>query len=401
MKKHIALLSFMCFCFAFSSCKQNKIGLEKSLDKSIALSINYIKENTLQDGRFVYRRHANPDIEYANTKYNVLRHAGTLYSMYLCERVLQDSTLREERLRASDYLVENYVQQIDSARYSVVSKGEEEGEKNDSTAKLGAAGLSLIALSNLYPEGKVDLKLLRGLGNFIIYLQDQDGNFAANYSLKTHSIDNSFYSLYYPGEAALGLLYLYEFDPQPQWLDAAKKALLYLSDSRKDKGSNVEFDHWALLATRKLFETPTNGLTPTEKSFLQKHAEQIANSVLSKKLRGENDPYYGALESNIRPCSIGTIMEGLVAVYYITENEELKLKVYDRLEKGTSFLSHSQIKTGEMAGGLPTSADWTLPKSKKNAGVIRIDNVQHVLSAWITFCNLKKNTYFCNQLDRM
>ena len=59
-------------------------------DKEILLSIEYLKNNTLESGRFVYNSNINPDIKYDNTKYNALRHAGTLYSMYLCERYLKN-----------------------------------------------------------------------------------------------------------------------------------------------------------------------------------------------------------------------------------------------------------------------------------------------------------------------
>jgi hypothetical protein len=43
------------------------------------------------------------------------------------------------------------------------------------------------------------------------------------------------------------------------------------------------------------------------------------------------------------------------------------------------------VKTGINAGGLPNSANWVKPGVTPNASVIRIDNVQHVVTAWLRF----------------
>ena len=52
------------------------------------------------------------------------------------------------------------------------------------------------------------------------------------------------------------------------------------------------------------------------------------------------------------------------------------------------FLSRVQVKTGLNAGGLPNSANWVKPGVTPNASIIRIDNVQHVVSAWLKFQNV-------------
>lgn len=362
---------------------------DMTLDKSMLLAIEYLSKNTQENGRFIYHANVNPDIKYSKVKYNALRHAGTLYSMYLCEKYLNNFSLKEKRELASQYFVKKYVKEVLPNKYAVVSDMKE--EKLDSPqAKLGGSGLALIGLSNLYPENKIDLKIIRGLGDFIIYMQKPDGSFYSKFLVDKVRKDENFVSLYYPGEACLGLLYLNEVDPQEKWVKSAKKGLLYLADLRKDKGSDVPFDHWAMLATKKLFETPNNGLLPGEKLLLQKHAEQMANSILNRQILEEKYQYRGAFSGNVRLCSIGTIMEGLVAIYYCTDDEQLKARVLTALDLGTKFLSRYQVKEGETRGGIPNSAYWTLPNSEDKNRVIRIDNVQHVLSAWITYTQIGK-----------
>lgn len=395
MKSSVLIVSFisviiLILIYSFFKKPVNSIeSIDTNLDNSILLSIEYLSKNTLPSGRFVYNSNVNPEIKYSNVRYNALRHAGTLYSMYLCEKYLHNYTLQEKRYQASEYFVKRYIKEVLSNKYAVVSDVKEE-KLASPQAKLGGSGLALIGLSNLYPDGKIDLKILRGLGDFIIYMQKPDGSFYSKYLVDEVKKDEEFVSLYYPGEACLGLLYLNEVDPQKKWVQAAKKGLLYLADLRKDKGRNVPFDHWAMLATRKLFETPDNGLTVGEKMLLQKHAEQMADSMLYKQRTDLSDIYRGGFKENVRLCSIGTIMEGFVGIYYVTDNEELKKNILKALALGTEFLSRYQVKEDLSKGGIPTSAYWKLPDAEDKAKVIRIDNVQHVLSAWITYMQIQK-----------
>jgi hypothetical protein len=353
--------------------------------ENIMLAIDYIRNNTMANGKFIYRKHINSKLRYDNKKYNALRHAGVLYSMYLCELYLKDSSLREQRLLASDFFVKRYIRSINDSTYAVISKSDEEGGKNYSTAKLGGAGLALISLSNLYADRLIDCHILTGLGNFIVSMQKQDGNYMPKYLLHENVADTQFISLYYPGEAALGLLYLNDALPNPKWISSSKRALIYLSQKRKGLGLNVEFDHWAMLATWKLFSIKNNTLTNDERLLLQKHAEQMAKSIIGQQNMDNTQAYYGSLKGNIRPCSIGTKMEGLIAVYQILDDKDLKVKVRKSLEAMNEFLEQAQIKEGDARGGLPTSADWNTVNAKKNADIVQIDNVQHVLSAWILY----------------
>ena len=69
--------------------------------------------------------------------------------------------------------------------------------------------------------------------------------------------DGSWTSLYYPGEAALGLMMLYEVEDDDaqriRWYRGASRAIRYLYEVRKDLPlAKVEPDHWALIATERL-----------------------------------------------------------------------------------------------------------------------------------------------------
>ena len=355
----------------------------------IGLSMGYIGRNILKDGRFQYRKNVNPEIKYDNSQYNSLRHAGTLYSMFLYEKYGLEKKYHNARVLASKYFIDRYVKKLGKDKYIVLSLPEEENIKFP-IAKTGAAGIALCALCDLYKTGDVELEILQGLGEFLICLQNNDGNIYAYYDFNKRLINREAEAIYYAGEAAAGLVYLYEIDPQQKWLDAAKKILSYLVNKRKKQGEEFLFDHWAVLAIEKLFAADL--VTPEEKNTYRAFAEQMAVPMLSNQITNANNSYYGAFKDNIRPCSLGTIMEGLASIYFCTDQEQLKSIIFKSLSIGCMFLSKVQVKTGEQAGGLPNSANWVKPGVTPNASVIRIDNVQHVVSGWLKFQNILKVT---------
>lgn len=356
----------------------------------IHLAAGYIIANTNANGRVNYERHLNPALLTDLTKYNVLRHAGTIYATYLYDKEFPGTEMHETRLKLSRYILENYVRPIDGGMYTIVSLPEEESNP-EPQAKLGAAGLALIGMSNLLTEPDAKPEIIRGLGDFVLYLQKEDGSFHSKYIYSTKSVDDEFLSTYYPGEAALGLLYLYEADPQKKWLDGAKKALLYLADLRKDMKIVPEFDHWAMLGTEKLFRMSDNGLTEKEKERLIFHAKQMAEMVLPSQIHGTGTFADGSMGGNISPCSNGTKMEGLIAIYNVVEGDDAyQRKLLPAIDQIAQFLLNAQVTGKYLRGGLPGSAAWRLPGRKKKEYIIRIDNVQHVMSAWINYRKLDR-----------
>jgi hypothetical protein len=91
----------------------------------------------------------------------------------------------------------------------------------------------LVALAevNEAKPGTIPLAQLQALGRFVLFLQRDDGSFVSRYFAGGGPVPN-WESLYYPGEAALGLISLYKADPSREWLVAAARALSYLARTR-------------------------------------------------------------------------------------------------------------------------------------------------------------------------
>ena len=366
--------------FFITSATIAAIFYNRKFDNSINLAIAYIINHTEPNGRFIYKTSLN-DAKMDKVKYNALRHAGVLYSMYLYEQGMKNKTYKDTRYLASDYFIKRYIKQVKDDMYAVVSLASDK-EVSFEVAKTGGSGLGLMALSNLYPEGKVDLKILEGLGNFLIFMQKPDGSFYSKYNISSSIKDDKFNSIYYPGEAALGLLYLNDVNPSEKWIKASKNALLYIAKSNAGK-KDIQFNHWAASAIKKLIDTPENTLTQDEELVLRKFGQRLAKSVIFKQNLDRESEFYGSFADNVKLGSIGTIMEGLSALYYIVEDKNLKKRIKISLDAGNEFLSKYQVKEGELAGGIPNSALWVKERSFASSKVIRIDNVQHCLSAWV------------------
>ena len=192
----------------------------------------------------------------SDRSYNILRHAGTIYALANSYSVYKNKKSLTTLMDASKYLKACCVRPVDGNDIlGVWSLKSINKSMPYDKLKLGGTGLGLVALLSVekIKPGTTSADTLKKLGNFILYLQKDDGSFYSRYIPSTVGRDDSWTSLYYPGEAALGLVMLYEYDPQPKWFDHALKVLTYLSESRKNS-VNVPPDHWALLATAKIIE---------------------------------------------------------------------------------------------------------------------------------------------------
>lgn len=263
-------------------------------------------------------------------------------------------------------------------------------------AKLGGTGLGLVALLSLerIQPGFTPLSDLQALEQFIVYMQKEDGSFYSKYIPSMGGRWDEWQSLFYPGEAALGLLMLYEKDPSDVWLASAAKALTYIARSR-EYSTDVPVDHWALLVTEKMLSHKSNDELPVSKALLINHAIQICETILLGQIKSTERPEYeGGFsdEGNTIPTAIS--LEGLqVALSFLPASHEMRKRIDSAVPRGISFLLRAQVKEGEFTGALPRAVgklDQVTPGAdefNRRATEVRIDYVQHALSAMIQYLN--------------
>ncbi|MCA9115652.1 MAG: hypothetical protein KDA79_11245 [Planctomycetaceae bacterium] len=366
------------------------------VDAAISLSAAYLERQVEPDGQFVYWVHQDPDLEMPD-KYNILRHAGTIYSLCMAYDLTGDGSLREPVRRTVQYLRQQAIGSVDGhpEMLAVWSHPQADTLTESRSAKLGGTGLGLVALlsAEAVEPGLTPAEELRSLGRFLLYLQKRDGSFYSKFDPALWGRDDSWNSLYYPGEAALGLVMLYQYDGAAQWRDSAVAALGYLARSRKDS-SSVPADHWALLATEQLFLADEQ-LEPATRELLADHARQICRSMVAEQVNQPGSVVHGGFVTDGRTTPAATRLEGLLATLaWLPADDSLRAELELAVAEGTGFLLRAQVPEGEYSGGIPRSISTSTESSREaavfnmRAEEIRIDYVQHALSAMIRYRRL-------------
>lgn len=374
------------------------------LHEAIRRSGNYLVQSVGSDGQFVYRRYVTGHA--MNTRYNMLRHAGSLYALAQFYHWQPDEGTWAALIRGRDFMRrEMRPLSGQSDKLALWSRASISGRDIPLTAKLGGSGLALVALASMYEidQSATTIVEMRRLANFICFMQKPDGGFYSKFIPSLGGRLDTFVSVYYPGEAALGLLMLYRIDPQPVWLDSALQALTFLAEQRKGQ-SMVPADHWALIATAELMSLNVTGTSAVlandlpSSSTLQvewDHALQVYRSILVTRPRlRHGTPGYGGFVADGRTCPTATRLEGILAMLPWLSHEQFAIRQWSEhtTTEGIRFLLESQIRDGELVGGIPRSVrSWQegdpffTEAFNRRVGEIRIDYVQHSLSAFIAY----------------
>jgi hypothetical protein len=362
--------------------------------KTISLLGEYLTNQVMDTGQFVYRTNLNPDVK-PKPKYNILRHAGAMYALADYYRSQPNIKILDALHRAAQFMITKTLAPLPSfgtatnrwSEYQAIwSLPEINGTRAPRHAKLGGSGLGLVALLSLEEirPAYSNKEMLEQIANFILFMQREDGSFFCKYVPSTGGKKSTWTSLYYPGEAALGLAMMFEYDENLKWLRGAASALNNLADEcSRWHTKAVPADHWALIATARIWPYHEYWSDVVAEDVLIKHAVQICDHIISEQ---QDDGGFVA-DGRIAPTS--TRLEGLIAM--------LQFMPQDRIEQaigsGIEFLLKAQIYDGAIPRAIaPLPDDGSKGRSSFNRRVteIRIDYVQHALSALLGWHRLKE-----------
>lgn len=381
-----ALALLGCACPAVSP-PASAGGVDPSaLRSAIELAGAYLIRVCDSNGRFEYVRHPDPFVR-IRPSYNMLRHAGTMYALADYYRWSGDAAAIAAIERAAGFMRSRCIKPVDGAEgaLAVWSGPGIDGDSGVPRAKLGGAGLGLVALTSLeaLKPGSVPKEDMAGIGRFILFLQREDGYFVKGFTPSAGGKDEDWQSLFYPGEAALGLCMLADLDGDKRWRTAALKGIKFLALERKGE-ADPPADHWALIATAKLLAGGGDGVGTEDRALLLSHARQICLGMLKNKDVTDADPVIaGAWDLDGRTTPAATRIEGLLAILdLVSEGDgQLREAILGAVDAGVAFLVRSQVRGGLLSGGIPKS-----PKpGDAMAAEIRIDYVQHALSAMLQY----------------
>jgi hypothetical protein len=348
----------------------NQIQLDKArLQASAKAGGDYLVRMQKADGSFHYYYDAAKD-HFENRTYNILRHAGTAYALFELYAATKDSRYLDSANRAVQFLKTRF---RPSPKKNAVFVLDFDGK-----AKLGANGLALLALAK---QMEVDAKSAaredaRRLANMILSLQNSDGSFESYHPVKGDEPDGGV-SLYYPGEAILGLLRWYRFDEDKRWLEAARRGADFLI-TEQSQVQPLPPDAWLIQALEAL----TN--LGFKKTYLD-HALALADTMVGTQYSEEDSVYYaGAFKPGVAKATpAASRAEGLLAAYRLADRLRdwragkfaVSLKACARFQLSQQFSDDNRYHLPN-----PESAHGGFQESLEDLH-IRIDYVQHNISA--------------------
>lgn len=347
----------------------------------------------ITDDRGRIRYHYDVAIDKERDQDNLLRHAGSIYALMQAYGRLHVPAWRAAGERAIGYLLRHTEVGTRTgpsgggrARFVVSQR------RTGKVLKLGGSALALIALvEHIAATGDERyLPEARELARFIVAAQKKSGELASYLPYRPGDEVPDRASIYYPGEAILGLVRLHEVDPNPLWLKTARRAANWLIDVR-DGGKRVDqlvTDHWLMIAMSHLYAATRDA------RYLEHMKRMTARIALelgaTADVAARYPDYAGSVSVPPRSTPSATRAEGLVGAVDACRLAHGSCE--QRMKLLVSLLTHA-LSTQYTADAL-----YWVPRRKATAGgvaggltdtSIRDDFVQHTLSATLGLARLR------------
>ena len=342
---------------------------------------HYFKNCTNKKGKFIYSY--LPWQDQAENRYNILRHAGTTYCILETFEFSKDKKLLDIAKSAIEFLLKKTVDfQVDGKYVNAVV------EKD--AIKLGGNGLLIIAIAKYIEltSDKKHLKLLQRMASWMEVIQDSEGRFSVHKQFYSTGEITGFVSHYYPGEAMLALVRLYNIDKDERWLDVAERSANYLINIR-DKEANedtIAHDHWLLYALNELYRH-------RPKTMYMDHALLITRAIIKTQVVGESDNVeingaYKMPHIRLDSTPVACRSEGLCAVYKLVRDcggDFDKDKIKEAVRQGIRFQLQMQLRKENVMFYKNKNLSLGGFQAGLNKYDLRIDYTQHNLSSLIAF----------------
>ena len=178
---------------------------------------DYLVRQVKPDGSFIYGRRGQTGNELDS--YNIVRHAGTLWSLVCRYRMFPDDALPEIIERAIGYMLGQLKYDEAGAAYLYEAKSDE--------IKLGGSGIAVVALTEYMDVFHSDRyrEIAVALGEGILNMMDPETGVYQHILHGDFTPGEAFRTVYYDGEATFALTRLYGLTGDERWLDAACRAV--------------------------------------------------------------------------------------------------------------------------------------------------------------------------------
>jgi hypothetical protein len=342
-------------------------NLKNEIRELIIKNAAFLHGEILESGRFVYGYFPAYDRELKS--YNTVRHCTAIYALLETLEVDYQETYLIKIRQAIEYALQNFYKEVHGLGFMT------DGE-NDSEIKLGSNAAAIFMFAK-YQEITSDdryLHIAETLAEGIQSMVDEQGETTHVLHYPSLETKEKFRIVYYDGEAALGLLRLYQLNQDKQLLDTVKLMFEHFITKNYDK----YHDHWLSYCTNELTK-----ICPEEKYF----QFGLNNYLKHMKFIAE------------RKTAYATFLEMMMSAYKMVVR--MREQGYDTLFEQAQFealkqLIEQRVEFQRSTGMFYPEAAMYMAKPQHilNAFYVRhdrlrtrIDDQEHNLSGYVAFIN--------------
>lgn len=345
---------------------------------------DFVLRQIQKNGQFHYQYYplANHHPKSRPSNYSLPRHAGTVYSLALMHGLTGEARYKTGSQRAIAWLNKQMPKQCGAPDRTCVVKG--------SIADLGSAALTMVGMLEYQRQTK-DARYastIRRLANFVLAMQKDNGDFHHIFELRKTAPNPTQRKMFFSEEAALALVMAHEVLGEQRYLDAARRALDYLTGPKYDDYFLGRFiygaDHWTCIAAEEAWPRLKN---PQYIDFCEGYAAFIERMQYGPGNwdNTDFDGHYGfsALMIPQAPAAAG-FTEAIVSTYELAKaHGRDTTRLHTQMQLALDALTRDQIR--EANAYLmpdPINALGGIRRSLVESEV-RIDFTQHAISALI------------------
>ncbi|MFW0005727.1 MAG: hypothetical protein AB8V39_03585 [Coxiella endosymbiont of Dermacentor nuttalli] len=342
-------------------------GLKDHVRCMVEKNAAFLHGEIQNDGKFIYGYF--PAYNREIKSYNTVRHCTAVYALLETLEVDYKKEYLSKIKLAIEYAIKTFYKEVKG--HGFMTDGE-----NDNEIKLGsnAAAIFMLAKYQEITSENQYQAVAEKLAEGILYMVDDHGETAHVLDYPSLEIKEKFRIVYYDGEAALGLLRLYQINQDPKLLQTVKLMFEHFIEKKYDK----YHDHWLSYCTNELTK-----ICPEERYF----EFGLNNYLKHMKFIAERKTAYATfLEMMMSAYKMVVRMreQGFEELYKKSKFEELKQLIEQRVE--------FQRSTGYF---YPEVAMYMAkPEKILNAFYVRhdrfrtrIDDQEHNLSGYVAYIN--------------
>ncbi len=324
---------------------------------------NWLIANQLPDGTFRYQiDRAGNDLG----GYSSVRHAGATLALYQVAAAMNDDRALAAGDRATAWMLDNLATNADGVALT----------EADGTAPLGGAALMLAALAERrVATGSTDYDdTMRALGDFIVSMQRDNGDFYVSYDPTTGQPDRVTLSQYYASEAMWALARLQNALPDDAYRTAALRAAHFVATERNDRDFvpvGPLNDHWAAHGFAEMASWP---IGDSEADYARALAGRFAALIRWEAQKDSGAPYSWTHGPSRRAAALGTWVEGQAALAHLARTDHRLADLRDDI-RGSAECGAGLLIARQRGGDDPrVSGAWF------DSGQSRMDDEQHPIT---------------------